>query len=339
MSKADDLLNKNASLGRAARLLRGVAVCLVVSLVCIMAAKFTHMPVMMLALILGLLAARLYKVASLKAGIDFTAKPLLLIGVALLGLKIDIGAILAAGAFAPLLSVGALLLTFLFGLVLCRVLGINRQFSVMISAAVAICGVSAAMALCCVLPGCKNRERELAVTIAGITVLSAAVMIIYPAIAHSLDLTDFQSGAFFGATIHNVSQVVGAGYSVSVEAGDVGTFVKLIRVSMLLPVIVLVSLVYGGAENTDKPRWTTYIPPFLIAFFILAVIRSFGVIPENIISPLSSLSELLLIMSLVAIGLKTNILDIATVGPKPLMAMVGTTVFMVGIVLWALMVF
>lgn len=297
----------------------------------------TSIPPMMLALIAGIAASRLSKQVVLMPGLNFAARPFLFVAVALLGLSVDVGAILGGGPFLPLLSIGALVLTLIFGLILCKLLGINREFSVLISGAVAICGVSAAAALCCALPACQNRQKELAVTVTGITILSAAAMLLYPIISPLAGLTDEQAGAFFGATIHNVSQVVGAGLSISPEAGEVGTFVKLIRVSAMLPVILIVSFAFGASKGATKNNWQVYFPPFLIAFFSLALIGSFNIIPEAIVSPLSFLSKLLLFMSLVAIGMKTRIADILTVGPKPLIAMAMTTVFMAAIALWALM--
>lgn len=323
-----------------AALLPGMIVCVILSVSALFLSRLVPVPVMMLALIGGLGLARAGTVKALKPGIEFTAKPLLLVAVALLGLKVDIGAILSAEGHLPFLSLGALVLTFLFGLLVCKALGIGREFGILISGAVAICGISAAAALCCALPACQKRHRELTVTIAGITILSAAAMVAYPIAAHVLGLDDVQSGAFFGATIHNVSQVVGAGYSVSVESGDVATFVKLIRVSAMLPVIMMVSFFYGrGGEGTARNKWTVYFPPFLIVFFALALMNSLGAIPTKIIPPLFSVSEFLLIMSLAAIGLKTRLFDIAMVGPKPLMAMTWITVFMAGITLCAVMVF
>ena len=245
-----------------------------------------------------------------------------------MGLRIDVTDILSAGLAAPFLSLAALVITLIAGLLFSKLLKIDRQFGILISGAVAICGVSAAAAICCALPGCKNRERELALTIAGITVLSSAAMILYPAISYLLGLNDFASGAFFGATIHNVSQVVGAGYAISPEAGDVATFVKMIRVSALLPVIMIIGLAYGGTKENGTSSWLTFFPPFLIGFFALAALNSSHIIPENISDVGSNISKTFLIVSLLAIGLKTNIFDILKVGPRPLIVMMLTTFFM-----------
>ena len=154
-------------------------------------------------------------------------------------------------------------------------------------------------------------------------------MILYPLIAHWLSLTDIQSGALMGGSIHNVSQAVGAGYAVSGEAGDMSTIVKLIRVSALLPAIILISLFYGRDKTgSNSLSWKTYFPPFMIAFFLFALINFLNVLPQVAITGGVSLSEFFLVVSLVAIGINTNIRDIVTVGVKPMIAMLLTTLVM-----------
>lgn len=314
-------------------LLPGLVLCVLLSVFVIQGASWFQIPVMIVALCAGLIFSKLYSITSLVEGINFCAKPLLYIAVALLGLRIDVTDILGAGFAAPLLSLAALTLTLMAGLLFSKLLKIDRQFGILISGAVAICGVSAAAAICCALPGCKSRERELALTIAGITVLSSVAMLLYPAISYVLGLNDFSSGAFFGASIHNVSQVVGAGYAISPEAGDVATFVKMIRVSALLPVIIIIGMAYGKNSENSSSTWRTFFPPFLIGFFVLAALNSLHVVPENISDVGSKVSKTFLIVSLLAIGLKTNIFDILKVGPRPLIVMTLTTGFMAMFVL------
>lgn len=313
--------------------LSGALLCTLLSVVAIFVASTFQLPVMIVALCVGLIFSKLYSISSLVDGINFCARPLLYVGVALLGIRIDAAEIFEAGIAAPLLSIAALVITLIVGLLFSKLLKINRQFGVLISGAVAICGVSAAAAICCALPDCKSRERELALTIAGITVLSSIAMLLYPAISYLLELNDFAAGAFFGASIHNVSQVVGAGYAISPESGDVATFVKMIRVSALLPVIMIIGIAYGRNSATTSSTWRTYFPPFLIGFFILAALNSLHIFPENISALGSKISKTFLVVSLLGIGLKTNIFDILKVGPRPLIVMTLTTAFMAMFVL------
>ena len=106
----------------------------------------------------------------------------------------------------------------------------------------AICGASAALALAAALPAHPQKERATLFTVVSVSALSTLAMIVYPMIAQALGLDARAAGIFLGATIHDVAQVVGAGYAMSQQTGDVATFVKLLRVAMLLPVIVVAVL-------------------------------------------------------------------------------------------------
>jgi Conserved hypothetical protein 698 len=122
--------------------------------------------------------------------------------------------------------------------------------------ATAICGASAALAIAAALPNHPQKERAILFTVFGISALSSFAMIAYPMLAHAVGLDARQAGVFLGATIHDVAQVVGAGYSISPETGDVATFVKLLRVATLMPVIAITVMSYrhaGGEVGAKRP--------------------------------------------------------------------------------------
>lgn len=290
------------------------------------------MPVMILAVLLGLALHSLSSSNILSEGLNWSAKPLLYIGVALLGLRIDISILAGSGAVFPAIAVVLLALTLLVGYLVSIWLVKDKYFAVLIASAVAICGISAAAAVFCALPKGKVKDGHLALTIGGVTVLSTLAMIIYPAAAQYLGFSDTQSGVFLGGSLHNVSQAVGAGYAVSNEAGDVATLIKLIRVALLLPVILMITFIFARESKESncgtKIGWKTYFPPFLIAFFCLSLGKFMGWIPEQIASVGSQLSEFCLIVSLVAIGINTDMKQILSIGPRPIWALSLTTLFM-----------
>ena len=109
-------------------------------------------------------------------------------------------------------------------------------------------------AIATVLPRDETSDRELIFTIAGVTLLSTLAMILYPLIASTSGLDAHQAGVFIGGTIHDVAQVVGAGYSISPEAGDFAVFTKLLRVAILLPVVVAISLLLRHRFGRAEPR-------------------------------------------------------------------------------------
>ena len=124
--------------------------------------------------------------------------------------------------------VGAVILTILFGVVAARAFGLSRPFGILTAGAVAICGASAALAISSVLPKGENHERDTVFTVIGVTALSTIAMIVYPVIIAFFHLDHAAVGVFLGGTIHDVAQVVGAGFSVSEETGNVATFTKLL---------------------------------------------------------------------------------------------------------------
>ena len=143
----------------------------------------------------------------------------------------------------------------------------RRDFGLLTGGAVAICGASAALAIAAVLPDGPEQQRATVMTVVGVTALSTVAMILYPLIAAAAGLDTHTTGIFLGATIHDVAQVVGAGYSVSAEAGDTATIVKLFRVALLLPVVLVLSLIVrngaGAAPSSSRPP---LLPVFLVAF-------------------------------------------------------------------------
>ena len=176
----------------------GVVICILIGVAAMALGNRYGMPNMIVAILLGLGLHPLCESELLKPGINWSAKSLLYAGVALLGLRIDVALIAQSGWVIPLVSLSALAVTFFAGQFIGRLFGLDKLLVVLMSGAVAICGVSAAAAICCALPRCKDRDSQLALTIGGITVLSTVAMILYPIFAHGLSLTDLQAGALMG---------------------------------------------------------------------------------------------------------------------------------------------
>jgi len=286
-------------------------------------------PVMLFAILIGLSLHPAYESVKLQAGIDWCARPLLLIGVALLGFRVDFHDFVALGFISPLIAISCLVLTILFGIVFSQLIGISSRLSILISGAVAICGVSAAVAISSALPKSESQDRDLALTVAGVTAMSTLAMIVYPVISEWLNHSTVQAGLFLGSSIHDVAQVVGAGYSISDDAGNNATLVKLIRVSALLPVVLIISLIYRKQkQQISRQQSVSLLPPFLIAYIIIAALNSFHIFPNAIQNLGIEASKYCLIISLVAIGLKTDLRSISTVGRAPLALLISATIML-----------
>jgi uncharacterized integral membrane protein (TIGR00698 family) len=310
----------------------GLLVCILAGILAAYISKITMVPVMLLAIIIGLLLHVLNSVSILKDGINWSSRGLLYAGVALMGLRIDLTDLSQVGFMAPLFVILTLITTLLVGYAIARALGQSKDFSILMSGAVGICGVSAAAAICSALEDNPLRDAQLAITVAGITVLSTLAMLLYPFISNALNLNILESGIFMGGGIHNVSQAVGAGYAVSNEAGDLAVIFKLIRVSMLLPVIIIISLVWGKGSSTPYPNVRSKLkastPPFLIVFCLLALLSCLNIVPDLAKNAGNISAYWALIVSLVAIGIKTDTKLVMKVGTKPLTIMTLTTAFM-----------
>jgi len=300
-----------------------------------LAATWTSGPIMLFALLLGIATNFLGKVERFDAGISFTSKFVLRLGVALLGLKITVGDVASLGWAPLLLVVAAITLTILAGTALARWMGFDPRFGVLSGGATAICGASAAMALSAALPNHPMKERATLYTVVGVSTLSTIAMLLYPAIARLLGLDNEHAGIFIGAAIHDVAQVVGAGYAISPEAGDTATIVKLARVAMLLPVILAVGFL---TRSNDVPAGERppLLPWFATVFAALVVFQAFVAIDASIREIGNGASRFCLVASIAALGMKTRFKDIFDAGWRPVVLMVIETMLIAGIALVAI---
>jgi len=291
-------------------------------------------PAMLFALLLGMAMSFLFEDPKSRPGIEFTGSTILRIGVALLGFRIAFSDVMALGwpsVSMVALGVGS---TILFGILFSRLLGMEGRFGGLTGGAVAICGASAALAISAVMPKGKTHEQDTIFTVVGVTTLSTLAMIIYPMISSFFGLSEAEAGVFIGATIHDVAQGVGAGYSISPEAGDLATLTKLMRVALLLPVVLMFILAFrkSPAEGKKPPL----LPPFLAAFVFFVLVNSFVPLPEVATEHLTAFSRVCLITAIAAIGLKSDLKKVMQVGLKPVLLMVAETVWLAGLILMCL---
>lgn len=270
-------------------------------------------PVMLMAILLGIPFHFLSEHETTGPGITFAAKGLLRIGVALLGLRVSLDMVRQIGGGFVLLTALSIAAVILASVLLARLAGKDRAFGFLTGGAVAICGASAAMAIASVLPQRATAERDLSFTVISVTALSTAAMIAYPILADAAGLDRHLTGLFLGGTIHDVAQVVGAGYSVSDETGDIATVVKLIRVTMLAPVVLIGALILRRHAPSAGAR-PPLLPGFVAVFLVLAALNSFHLVPQEVTEPAAALSRALLVTAVAAVGMKTSLAKLADVG-------------------------
>ena len=135
---------------------------------------------------------------------------------------------------------------------------------------------------------------------------------------------------FLGATIHDVAQVIGAGYTISDTAGEAATVTKLLRVALLVPVVVAITLLMFGGQGAGKTKRPPF-PLFLVGFVALVTVNSLGLIPEPLRQVLEEVSRWALVAAIAALGIKTSLKDLATLGPKALILLVAETFWIAAI--------
>lgn len=309
---------------------------MVVALTVAAAARFLSdhygAPQMLFALLLGLAFHFLSEDRRSVPGIQFTASRVLRVGVALLGLRITVEQVAGLGWGLIGWVRAGVVLTIAVGWAASKLMGRGGSFGVLTGGAVGICGASAAMAIAAVLPRHPHHERDTIFAVIAVTTLSTIAMVVYPIVARALGLDDHSAGIFLGGTIHDVAQVVGAGYGISPEAGDVATVTKLFRVAMLVPVVFALSLVFGRRQD-GAGRRRPPLPFFVIAFCGFVAANSLGWVPEAARDLLSELSRWCLVAAIAALGVKTSLKALVTVGAVPVSLMVAETLFIAAWVL------
>jgi uncharacterized integral membrane protein (TIGR00698 family) len=280
-------------------------------------------PVMLFALLVGMAFNFLADHPKCAGGITFASKSLLRMGVALLGFRLSLGDVTAQGWEPVAVIIALVALTIASGALLAPLFKRKIAFGILTGGATAICGASAALAISAVMPKRDNLERDTLFTVVAVTTLSTVAMVLYPLLFSVLGFNDEQAGFLIGATIHDVAQVVGAGFSISDEAGNVATLTKLQRV-LLLPLVILAILM--ATRKSDGER--VGIPLFVIAFIVFMLINSTGVLPEAVVAFFVEASRWMLITAIAALGVKTSLGAMVNLGGNHIALVVAQTVFL-----------
>ncbi|MEH6470467.1 MAG: putative sulfate exporter family transporter [Halopseudomonas sp.] len=315
----------------------GVLACVTVGLAAGFLSDHYGGPTMLYALLLGIAFNFLHQNERTQAGIELSVKSILRIGVALLGFRMSIDAVIALGWPPILLVVGSVIATIVFGACCARFVQRDSRFGLLTGGAVAICGASAALAISALSPKTPEHERDTLFTVIAVTAMITIAMVIYPIFAAAIGLSETASGIFFGATIHDVAQVVGAGYSVSAESGDTATVIKLIRVAMLLPVVLTLSLLMRQQQSMTNPTGAALpIPWFVFAFALFVALNSSGWLAPTLTESLVEISRICIVTAVAGLGMKTSLGELVKIGPKPVLLIVAETLFLAGLITLAL---
>ena len=288
-------------------------------------------PVMLIALLLGMAFNFLHADTSCRAGVDFASKFVLRVGVGLLGIRIAVDDLAQVGV-AGATSIGALIaLTIATGCIAAPLLGRQWRFAILTGGSVAICGASAALAIAAVIPANDKSEQNTLFTVMAVTMLSTVAMVVYPVLFQVLGFNDLQQGFLIGATIHDVAQVVGAGFSVSDGAGELATIVKLFRVAMLPVVLISIVLVLRATGTGGSKGRIALLPWFMVLFLALVALGSLVEVPDAIAAQVELVSRACLITAIAALGIKTSLKALSGVGAGHLAVVVIETLVLLGL--------
>ena len=258
--------------------------------------------------------------ARFKAGIDFSAKTLLEVAVVLLGASVSAATLSSLGVGFVLGIFVLVALAIVVGFGVGRALGLNPRMALLVACGNAICGNSAIAA---VAPVIDADGKEVAASIAFTAVLGVIVVLALPLLGGLIHLNGLQYGALAGLTVYAVPQVLAAAAPFGAVATQTGTVVKLVRVLMLGPVILTLSLIFRDrAPGAAKPGLSRLLPWFIIGFLVMIGLRSFDLIPQAALAPMAAASGLLTVVAMAALGLQTDIRAVARAGGRVVAAVI-----------------
>lgn len=316
----------------AAPFLAGIALCACLAAGAIGVASVSGIPSVVAGLVMGMIARSLlpgFAEAS-EPGIRYCSRTVLRIAVALLGLRLAAPDLAALGPRAIGIVAVSLVTTIGTGYLIARPMLRDRHVAAVSAAAVAVWGASAALAVSAIFPQRAVLERMTTLVVIIVSLLSTIVMLAYPPLAAALGFSPAETALLFGAAIHDVAQVAGAGLAISPEVATQAVAVKMIRVAGLLPIVlgfgILLRANRGGGTRPQL------LPAFLVVYLVLALIAGFGIAPPFLISLGSTAATWLLTAAVAALGLSTRLEDLRAAPPLLLVFLAAQTLLQLAIV-------
>jgi uncharacterized integral membrane protein (TIGR00698 family) len=330
-----------ANAGPVARLIPGLGLVVVLGLVAhglALAQQALTGRIWLEALVIALLLGAVVRNVGLgldrfEPGAAYAGKQVLEVAVVLLGASVDAAALAATGprlALVILLGVtSVLVLGFLVG----RFLGLGPRLAFLVATGNAVCGNSAIAA---VAPVIKADRHEVASSIALTAILGVLLVLTLPLLIPLAGLSHYQYGVVAGMGVYAVPQVLAAAFPVSDLSGEIATTVKLGRVMLLGPLVLVVGLVMslrGQRTERARLRWSTALPWFVLGFLLLAVLRNVGLVPDLVALPLRALGAWLTILAMAGLGLGVRLATVRTAGLRVSVAVVISLASLIGLTL------
>ncbi len=270
---------------------------------------------MILAVVAGMIYSNVLGMPThAKAGIAFSQKRLLRFAIVLLGFQLTLGQVVSIGVSGVGIVALTLGTTFIFTIALGRLIGVDRKLAQLIAAGTSICGASAIVATNIVTDA---RDEDVTYAVASITLFGTIAMLGFPLLAPVLGLNQHAFGLWAGASIHEVAQVIGAGFQNGTQSGEIATVAKLTRVAMLAPMVIALGLM-ARRKSSDQSGARPPMPWFVAAFVAVVVLNSLVAVPAEVKSAMALATTIMLTMGLAAMGLQADISQLRSRGLRPL---------------------
>lgn len=278
-------------------------------------------------IVLGLVLRNTWHIQPIfDAGLQFSAKKILPYSIVGLGFSFSLQQVAQTGMDSIGITIVSIAAAFFSAWALGKYLGIAPKLKLLIGVGTAICGGSAIAA---VTPIIKPEEHDVAFAITTIFIFNIVAVLLFPALGHSLGMSDQMFGMWAGIAINDTSSVVAAGYSYSQQAGDYATIVKLTRATLIIPIcFALIALQFWQQKKSNDSTFSLVriFPWFILWFVVASGVRTLGFIPEAIDAPLRLFADFLIVLALSAIGLSSNLRTMRAAGIRPILLGLGVWV-------------
>ena len=318
-------------------ILPGIGLCGVIGAAAILVAEYVPLGAVAVAIILGILVGNVMRPGTVfQGGITYSEKRVLSFAIALMGVNLNFLILRELGFRSLLMIVAAMAVTILSSLFLARLLRIDRKLALLLGIGNGICGSSAIAAT----EGIIGADKEqVGLSVAVVNFLGTLGIFMLPFLGTGLmHFTELESGLLIGNTLQAVGQVVAAGFSVSDMAGQTATIVKMGRILMLTPLILILIISFADRKSSKgKGSKKAGVPLFIIGFILFSLVPTLGLLPEGPVRVISRISHYTLILAMAGIGLRITFSSILRNGKEALV--LGGLVFVVQIVFSTTMVF
>ena len=253
-------------------------------------------------------------------GILFSAKTLLRIAIVFYGFRITFQQIASVGIEGLLISTMMLTTTMIFGVFIgIKLLKLDRDTAILVASGSAVCGAAAVLATEEVL---KSEPHKTAIAVGTVVLFGTVSMFFYPIMyeAGLLDMDVTQYGLYVGSSVHEVAQVVAAGGAIDAVSSDTAIIVKMIRVMMIAPMLLILGVFLSKIKNTGTHgKAKLVIPWFAVLFIAVAGFHSLHLLPVNLVSQINLVDTFLLTMAMTALGMETHVAKFKQAGLKPVL--------------------